>query len=510
MALVLADRVQETTTTTGTGTITLAGAVSGFQSFAVVGNGNTTYYAITSGTAWEVGVGTYSTTGPTLARTTILASSAGGAAITLAGTSNVFVTYPAGLAVVEDASGNVTLPGTLTVNGPSVISVNSTSDALRITQTNLTGNALVVEDSTNPDATPFIIDASGSLFIGDGTSYTMGNAPKVQLSSVSGGGSSINAITWSATGSPQYSFGRSRGTTTGSYTAVQAGDELGTISFYGSDGSALDRGAYITGVADGTPASTFVPARLAFFTGTSAANPAERMRIDSSGHVGIGVTAPTAALHLPAGAAAANSAPLKFTTGTVQTTAEAGTWEYDGEVFYATGEASQRGVVPNEQFVILTADYTTPAGTANTLKQAFNTTTNGAITVAGNSTYLFECMLKISTMSATSGNLQFGIGGTAVRTRTNYVAIANKTALGVQTASSHTFGTAATAVVITATNTTTTGYAFIQGSLVIGTGGTLIPSIALSVANACVVQAGSYFKLSPIGTNTVTQIGNWS
>lgn len=107
MPLVLADRVQETTTTTGTGTVTLAGASSGFQSFSVIGNGNTTYYAITSGTAWEVGIGTYSTTGPTLARTTILASSAAGAAISLTGTSTVFCTYPAGKSVNEDATGNV-------------------------------------------------------------------------------------------------------------------------------------------------------------------------------------------------------------------------------------------------------------------------------------------------------------------------------------------------------------------------------------------------------------------
>ena len=77
MALVVRDRVQETTTTTGTGTITLAGAVAGFQSFSVIGNGNTTYYCVTSGSSWEVGIGTYTLAGTTLARTTILASSAG-------------------------------------------------------------------------------------------------------------------------------------------------------------------------------------------------------------------------------------------------------------------------------------------------------------------------------------------------------------------------------------------------------------------------------------------------
>lgn len=102
MSLVLANRVQETTATTGTGTITLAGAVTGYQSFAAIGNGNTTYYTITSGTAWEVGIGTYTLAGTTLARTTILSSSASGAAITLAGTSTVFADYPSERAVMTD------------------------------------------------------------------------------------------------------------------------------------------------------------------------------------------------------------------------------------------------------------------------------------------------------------------------------------------------------------------------------------------------------------------------
>jgi hypothetical protein len=98
MALVLPDRVKETTTTTGTGTITLAGAVTGFQSFSAVGNANTTYYCIASQTnsEWEVGIGTYTASGTTLSRTTILASSNAGSAVNFsAGTKDVFVTYPA-------------------------------------------------------------------------------------------------------------------------------------------------------------------------------------------------------------------------------------------------------------------------------------------------------------------------------------------------------------------------------------------------------------------------------
>ena len=102
MALILADRVQETTTTTGTGTVTLAGAASGFQSFSAVGDGNSTYYTITGGTEWEVGIGTYTSSGTTLSRTTVLSSSNSGSLVTFsAGTKNVFVTYPASVAVPE-------------------------------------------------------------------------------------------------------------------------------------------------------------------------------------------------------------------------------------------------------------------------------------------------------------------------------------------------------------------------------------------------------------------------
>ena len=102
MALVLADRVQETTTTTGTGTVTLAGAATGYQTFAAVGNGNSTYYTITGSTEWEVGIGTYTSSGTTLSRTTVLSSSNSGSLVNFsAGSKNVFVTYPASMSVPE-------------------------------------------------------------------------------------------------------------------------------------------------------------------------------------------------------------------------------------------------------------------------------------------------------------------------------------------------------------------------------------------------------------------------
>ena len=100
MALVVADRIKETTTSTGTGTVTLAGAATGFQSFAAVGDGNTTYYTIAGGSEWEVGIGTYTSSGTTLSRDVILESSNSGSAVNFsAGTKEVFVTYPAERAV---------------------------------------------------------------------------------------------------------------------------------------------------------------------------------------------------------------------------------------------------------------------------------------------------------------------------------------------------------------------------------------------------------------------------
>ena len=110
MAFVVKDRVKETTTTTGTGTVTLLGASAGFQSFSVIGDTNTTYYTIAAqtGTEWEVGIGTYTSSGTTLARTTVFSSSNSGSLVNFsAGSKDVFVAYPAEMAAFS-AAGAVT------------------------------------------------------------------------------------------------------------------------------------------------------------------------------------------------------------------------------------------------------------------------------------------------------------------------------------------------------------------------------------------------------------------
>jgi hypothetical protein len=114
MALALNDRVQQQGTANTTVSFTLTASVTGFQTFAVIGNGNTTYYAATDASGnWEVGIGTYATSGPTLTRTTILASSNSGSAVTFSGTVNVFVTYPSEKSVNLDGSDNVSALGTI-------------------------------------------------------------------------------------------------------------------------------------------------------------------------------------------------------------------------------------------------------------------------------------------------------------------------------------------------------------------------------------------------------------
>lgn len=151
MALVLADRVRETTTTVGTGTVTLAGAVTGYQSFSVVGNGNTTYYTIAGQgtTEWEVGIGTYTSSGTTLARTTVLASSNSGSLVSFsAGTKDVWVDYPAGRAVVGGngyTENDATISVSSTINtGRNAISAGPVSINSGITVTVPTGSVWTV------------------------------------------------------------------------------------------------------------------------------------------------------------------------------------------------------------------------------------------------------------------------------------------------------------------------------------------------------------------------------
>ena len=169
MAFVVANRVRETTTTTGTGTITLGGAATGFQTFAAVGNGNSTYYTIAGqGTnEWEVGIGTYTASGTTLSRDLVLSSSAGGTTKVnfSSGTKDVFVDYPAEKAFL----GFTTKTANYTAGNNEGILANTAGGAFTVTlpASPLAGwQVIVADDGANWGTNNLTVGRNGATING--------------------------------------------------------------------------------------------------------------------------------------------------------------------------------------------------------------------------------------------------------------------------------------------------------------------------------------------------------
>jgi hypothetical protein len=170
------------------------------------------------------------------------------------------------------------------------VDANSATTAVRITQTGA-GNALVVEDSTNPDATPFVVDASGRVISGYTSSQSIGaDIPNIQTNAGSSTNNGYGTINWTgSTGSSNFNFAKSRSTTIGTPSIVLSGDSLGKTKFFGDDGVGFIEAARIEAAVDGTPGTNDMPGRLVFSTtADGASTPTERMRIDNLGRVGFG------------------------------------------------------------------------------------------------------------------------------------------------------------------------------------------------------------------------------
>jgi hypothetical protein len=183
------------------------------------------------------------------------------------------------------------------------VDANSTTSAVRITQLG-TGNALLVEDSANPDASPFLINSGGVVVKGATQAYesSSGNTPVVQVHGATTNSFNVGYATsnWAtATGGGSFTFAKSRGGAIGTHAIASANDILGIVSFMGSDGTAFIPSAQITGTIDGTPGTSDMPGRLTFSTtADGASSVTERMRIDSTGDVGIGTTNPQVKLEV--------------------------------------------------------------------------------------------------------------------------------------------------------------------------------------------------------------------
>jgi hypothetical protein len=273
MAFVLKDRVKETTTTTGTGAVSLDGEAGGFQDFSsAIGNTNTTYYAIVhqSLDEWEVGIGTYGSASNNLTRTTLLSSSTGSAVNFSAGTKDVFVTLPASQVVHTSASPsfeNVSISGTLTVGG--IVSVGGS----------LVGTSATFDDKVSVSALAVtgITSIGGSLV---GTSATFSNHVSSSTLAVTGitsiGGSLVGT---SATFNDHVSV--SSMTVTGNVTATQ---------YYGGGGN-------LTGVSAGI--ATNVSGGYAVLTSAQISGNVSiggGLYVHTS--VGIGVASPLGQIHI--------------------------------------------------------------------------------------------------------------------------------------------------------------------------------------------------------------------
>jgi len=250
MALVLKDRVQETSTTTGTGTLTLAGAVTQFQTFsAAVGNGNTTYYTIynAGGSQWEVGLGTVGA--GTLARTTVLASSNAGAAVNFTGTLYVFGDYPAGKAVYQDANGEIT-GTTINANTKFVAPDYYAQSILGGNLRTYTGTALVNWDgggsgnvtfnggiSANPANKNISLSptGTGSVTINPATAGSMNNVVIGATTPLAITGTTITATTFSGSGAsltsiPNSALVNSAITINGTSTSLGGSISVGSVT----------------------------------------------------------------------------------------------------------------------------------------------------------------------------------------------------------------------------------------------------------------------------------------
>lgn len=248
---------------------------------------------------------------------------------------------------------------------------------------------------------------------------------------------------------------------------------------------------------------------------TFITNNTEKVRIDTSGNVGIGVTPTgTSLLHLAAGTTA--KAPFELTSGPLMTTAEGGAFEYLTNVSYFTPTNNNRAVIATEHFVARTGTKTMTSNTS--LQSIFGGgtggLTNGALTVDAATSYYFECLLSVTAMSSTTGNFGFSLsgGGTATFTSAGFFTTGyDNTTLTTPGSGGGVYnGTSAITTNIVIASTTTGAAALIKGIFRINGGGTIIPSIQLTTAAAAVIGADSWFKCYPVGTNTVVSVGNWS
>ena len=282
MALVIKDRVKETTTTTGTGAVSLAGAESNFVTFSsVLSNGDTTYYGIvdSNNTAFEVGLGTYASSGNTLNRTTVFASSNSGSAVDLqAGSKIVFCAYPSEKAVFEDATGKVTIDGNVGIESGLIDLKNDGAvSKIKFYCESSNAHAQTVQGAPHSEAATntLTLPSAGSNLVSDTATQTLTNktltSPKINDSTaITATGTEINYLDISALGTSEAS------------KAVTA-DANAKVTFIGATSVAeMIEKVTIDTSTTGTINFDFVTQAVQFFNTNQTANRTINFRGDGS------------------------------------------------------------------------------------------------------------------------------------------------------------------------------------------------------------------------------------
>jgi hypothetical protein len=332
MALIVADRVQETTLTVGTIDYVLVGAKTGFQSFgSVMANADTTYYTVTDGTDWEVGIGTYSTTGPTMARTTILSSSNAGAAVNWsAGTKDIFLTYAAERSVYLNANGDLAVDGTTlyvdAANNRVGVGTSSPSYALdvqgatdpsirvRATGTTSSDDSLIRMSIAGTTANNIIqfgdlndIDA-GYISYDHASDYLAVGVNAAERMRIDASGN-VGIGTSSPLAELHVNSGAAN--LVGLFESTDAGATITLIDDATTGGSVAEHGLNTVG----NELEIRAVSTLAFETAAT-----QRMTITSTGNVGIGTSSPTADLSVGSTTTSSGDVHLRTTKTTFEVT----------------------------------------------------------------------------------------------------------------------------------------------------------------------------------------------